>query len=331
MDPLTLIYLIGGLIFVAIGAELLGKSAEGIAHELKRAYVVGAVLLALSGNIPELAICISAIISGHPTMALASIIGSVAVNILVVMGLSAIVGGWKMDLKFDSKKLQADLPLLVGAVGFCLFMMFSESHKMNLFVGILLVFTYLLLLRFMLSSHKELFVSDRIEEYGEKDGKSKSLNYWIILFIVASIIVAISAHFLVMGVEELFINEDILNIGDPEIIEKFIGFTILALAGNLPEHLAALRAAMKGKGEIAIGNAIGSASQAIYLILGLLIIFAWLYSGTGLVMDIDPIYITVFAISVLLAIVIVADGKLTWFEGWICLVVYIMAALAMLF
>ncbi|ODS38605.1 MAG: hypothetical protein A7316_07660 [Candidatus Altiarchaeales archaeon WOR_SM1_86-2] len=327
---LTWVYLIGGLIFVAVGAELLGKSAEGIAHELKRAYVVGAVLLALCGNLPELAISISAIIAGHPTMALASIIGSVAVNILVVLGLCAICGGWKTDLKFDSKKLQADLPLLVGAVGFFIFIMLSSSHEMNLFVGIILIFTYLLLLRFMLFSHKELFMSDRIEK-GEDKNSSKSLRYWAMLFVFSSIIVAVSAHFLVMGVEELFIERDILNIGDPEIIEKFVGFTILALAGNLPEHLAAIRAAVNKKGEIAVGNAIGSASQAVYLILGIVIIFAWFFSPGGLVMDIDTIYLAVFAISVLLAIVIVADGKLTWFEGWICVMVYIMTALALLF
>ena len=173
-------------------------------------------------------------------------------------------------------------------------------------------------------------MSDRLEE-GKNQNNSKSLRYWAMLFVFSSIIVAVSAHFLVMGVEELFIEQDILNIGDPEIIEKFVGFTILALAGNLPEHLAAIRAAVNKKGEIAVGNAIGSASQAVYLILGIVIIFAWFFSAGGLVMDIDPIYLAVFAISVLLAIVIVADGKLTWFEGWICIMVYIMTALALLF
>ena len=197
---LAWIYLIGGLIFVTIGAELLGKSAEGIAHTLKRAYVVRAVLLALCGNIPELAICISAITAGHPTMAVASIIGSVAVNILVVMGFSAILGGRKKDLTFDCKKLQADLPMLVGAVGFCVFMMLSESHQINLVAGMLLIFTYLLLLRFMLFSHKELFTSRDMEEHDNGSNNPKSLRYWIILFVFASIIVAVSAHMLVMGV-----------------------------------------------------------------------------------------------------------------------------------
>ena len=305
--------LILGLIIVIIGAELLTKSAEGISVTLKRAYVVGAVLLALSGNLPELAVTVSAILAGHPDLAISSIVGSVAVNILIVMGLSALLGGWKKDLKFDNKKLQADLPMLMGALGFFIFINVGRSNTIHLIDGIVLLFTYVLLLRFILFSHREIYTSSEVTAKSEK-----SLQYWSFLFAVSALMVTIGAELLVHGVRDIFLE-------NMQLDEKFVGFTILALAANLPEHIAAIRSAMRGNGEIAIGNAIGSASQAIYLILGLLIIVS-IFIGNPLPTHFDLIYLSTFAISVLIAIVVVQDGRLTWFEGWVCIIIYILAS-----
>lgn len=311
-----LIELIAGLIIVIAGSELLAKAAEGIAKTLKKAYVVGAVLLALSGNLPELAVSLSAILAGHPDLAIASIVGSVAVNILIVMGISALLGGWKKDLIFDSKKLQADIPMLVGAMGFFLFINLGRASTIHMVDGVILLLTYVLLLRFMLFSHKEVYVT-----HEETEPSKRPLWQWGALFAVSAAMIAVGAELLVSGVKTVFIDSMHMD-------EKFVGFTILALAANLPEHLAAIKAALKGSGEMAIGNAIGSASQAIYLILGLLIVFSVL-NGDPLPTHFDPIYLSTFVISVLLTVVIVNDGRLTWFEGWACLIIYALAAVSM--
>jgi len=311
-----MIGLIIGLIIVVVGAELLTKSAEGIAASLKKAYFVGAVLMALSGNLPELAVSLSAILSGHPMLAISSIVGSVAVNILIVLGLAGLLGGWKKDVEFDSKKLQADVPMLFGALGFFIFINLGRAEHIHMIDGILLLATYLLLLRFILFSHKEVYVSHEITEVS-----SRPLWQWTGLFIFSALLIALGAELLVHGVRELFINEMGLD-------ERFVGFTFLALAANLPEHLAAIRAAMRGNGEIAIGNAIGSSSQAIYLILGMLIVVSILI-GEPLPTHFDAIYLATFAISVLLMAVVVSDGRLTWFEGWVFIVIYILASASM--
>jgi calcium/proton exchanger cax len=311
-----LIELVAGLVIVVAGSELLAKAAEGIAKTLKKAYVVGAVLLALSGNLPELAVSLSAILAGHPDLAIASIVGSVAVNILIVMGISALLGGWKKDLIFDSKKLQADLPMLVGAMGFFLFINLGRASTIHMIDGVILLLTYVLLLRFMLFSHKEVYVTH--EETGPP---TRPLWQYGALFALSAAMVAVGAELLVSGVKTVFIDTMRMD-------EKFVGFTILALAANLPEHLAAIKSALKGNGEMAVGNAIGSASQAIYLILGLLIVFSVL-NGDPLPTHFDPIYLSTFVISVLLTVVIVNDGRLTWFEGWVCLIIYALAAVSM--
>jgi len=308
-----MIGLIIGLIVIVAGAELLAKSAEGIALSLRRAYFVGAVLMALSGNLPELAISLSAIIAGHPMLAISSIVGSVAVNILIVLGLAGLLGGWKKDVKFDSKKLQADIPLLFGALGFFIFINLGRAEYIHMIDGLILLATYILLLRFILFSHKEVYVSHEIV-----GGNTRPLWQWTGLFIFSALLVAIGAELLVHGVRELFISEMRLD-------ERFVGFTFLALAANLPEHLAAIRAAMKGNGEIAVGNAIGSSSQAIYLILGLLIVVSP-FIGGPLPTHFDMIYLATFAVSVLLMGVVVSDGRLTWFEGWIFITIYILAS-----
>lgn len=308
-----MIEILAGLAIIIAGAEMLTKSAENIACILKRAYAVGAILLALSGNLPELAVSISAILSGHPDLAISSIVGSVAVNILIVLGLAALLGGWKSDLEFDSKKLQADIPMLIGAMGFFIFINLGRSETIHVVDGIMLLITYILLLRFILYSHKEVYISRETHETS-----SRPLWQWAILFVASAGMIALGAELLVAGVKETFIDQMKLD-------EKFVGFTILAIAANLPEHLAAIRSAMRGNGEIAVGNAIGSASQAIYLILGALIIIS-VAIGNPLPTHFDSIYLATFAISVLLMVVIVSDGKLTWFEGWIFLTIYILAS-----
>ncbi|RLI91639.1 MAG: hypothetical protein DRO89_03590 [Candidatus Altiarchaeales archaeon] len=311
----NVIEVVVGLIIVVVGAELLTRSAEGIAHMLKRAYVVGAILLALSGNLPELAVCISAILSGHPGLATSSIVGSVAVNILIVLGLAALLGGWKRDLEFDSKKLQADIPMLIGAMGFFIFINLGRAETIHLIDGVILLITYVFLLRFILFSHKEVYISKEIHCASEKP-----LWQWVVLFIISAGLVAVGAELLVGGVKEIFIDQMKLD-------EKFVGFTILALAANLPEHLAAIKAAINRNGEIAVGNAIGSSSQAIYLILGALIVIS-IAMGNPLPTHFDAIYLATFATSVLLVVVVVSDGKLTWFEGWIFLIIYVLASAA---
>ena len=310
-----MIELIAGLIIVVIGAELLAQSAEGIAHTLRRAYAVGAILLALSGNLPELAVCLAAIMSGHPDLAISSIVGSVAVNILIVLGLAALLGGWKRDLEFDSRKLQADIPMLVGAMGFFIFINLGRADTIQLIDGVILLITYVFFLRFILFSHKEVYISREVHSISEKP-----LWQWAGLFILSAGMVAVGAELLVGGVKEIFIDHMQLD-------EKFVGFTILALAANLPEHLVAIRAAMKGNGEIAVGNAIGSSSQAVYLILGLLIIVS-IAIGSPLPTHFDAIYLATFITSVLLMVVVVSDGRLTWFEGWVFLIIYALASAA---
>jgi len=308
--------LIAGLVIVVLGAELLAKSAEGIAASLKRAYVVGAVLMALSGNLPELAVSISAIMAGSPMLAISSIVGSVAVNILIVLGLAGVLGGWKKDVRFDSKKLQADIPMLMGALGFFMFINLGRAEHIHAIDGIILLATYILMLRFILYSHKEVYKSKT-----ETHETTRPLWHWSILFIFSALLVAGGAELLVSGVRKYFIEVMQLD-------ERFVGFTFLALAANLPEHLAAIRAAMRGNGEIAIGNAIGSSSQAIYLILGFLIIISP-FIGEPLPTHFDVIYLAVFAVSVLLMQIVVSDGRLTWFEGWIFIVIYVLASASM--
>ncbi len=216
-------------------------------------------------------------------------------------------------MKFDSKKLQADIPMLFGALGFFIFINLGRAEYIHMIDGLILLVTYILLLRFILVSHKEVYVGHEIVGVGRR-----SLWQWTGLFIFSALMLAVGAELLVHGVRELFINEMQLD-------ERFVGFTFLALAANLPEHLAAIRAAMKGNGEIAVGNAIGSSSQAIYLILGLLIVLSPLLEEP-LPTHFDVIYLATFAVSVLLMEVVVSDGRLTWFEGWVFIIIYVLAS-----
>lgn len=112
MNVWTFVALLVGLVFLVAGAELLVRGASSIATRLGIApVIIGLTVVAFGTSAPELAVSVSAGISGEGEVAFGNVAGSNIVNILLILGGSAVIG----TLVVSQRIIRLDIPLLIGA------------------------------------------------------------------------------------------------------------------------------------------------------------------------------------------------------------------------
>jgi Ca2+:H+ antiporter len=318
------------LLFVAAGlsiiplAGLMGKATEEIAI-----YVgprIGGLLNAAFGNAAELIITIFALKAGLVEVVKASITGSIIGNLLLVLGLSMLLGGFKYkSQKFNKAAAGMHTSMLLMAVtGLIIPAVFLSTHSnpaaepLSLGVALVLMLVYLLSLIFSLHTHKDVFRPS--QEHAETPSWSKLKALLILL--VATLFVVLESEFLVEGIDPV-----VKTLG---ISELFIGVIVIPIIGNAAEHSTSVMMALKNKMEISLEIAIGSSTQ-IALFVAPLLVFLGYFIGHPL----DLIFTGYELIVIIMATVITAminlDGRSNWLEGAQLLAAYAIMALSFLF
>lgn len=280
-----------GLIGLAVGGDVLVRGAVGLAERLRvSALMTGLVLVGFGTSTPELVTSINAILKDSPAIALGNVIGSNIANILLILGLAALI----VPLSASREALKRDGPMMaVAAIACLLVTQFSAFGRLTgvLFVAILvayLVYTYFLERR-VYDQQAALHAA----ETALARPASKSL--WLSLsFAVGGIgIVIVGASLTVDG--SLTIAR---ALGVSELV---IGLTIVAVGTSLPELATSVVAAVKKQTDIAVGNVIGS---NIFNMLGILGVSALVrpFDVPGETVRYDA-WIMIAATALLLAIV----------------------------
>jgi Ca2+:H+ antiporter len=343
-------------IFAAIGliplAKLIGQSTEHLATHYGP--TVASLLNVTFGNAAEIIIGIAAISSGLLNLVKASIIGSIIGNILLVFGLSLIVGGLKHKEQFFNKEntgYQSSMLFLaiIGlAIPTILFATGAEvGHQGNIeFISVCVAFVllgvYIASIIFTFVTHKHLFSITSVErEEKNDDGRnhdskiSQDLDesvqsndlHWskkrsIILLGASLIGVVIVSEVLVSSVE--------VTIKKFGFSEMFVGAIIVGVVGNAAEHSSAIMLARKDKLDLSIGIAAGSGTQVAIFVVPILVI-------AGIVVNrnfnlVFTIYeLAVVFLSAIILNLIAHDGKSNWFEGIMLTAVYIIVAVGFFF
>lgn len=321
------------LLFVAAGLSIIplagymGKATEEIAI-----YVgprVGGLLNATFGNAAELIITIFALKAGLYEVVKASITGSIIGNLLLVLGLSMLLGGFKFKTqKFNRAAAGVHTSMLLMAVtGLIIPAVFLQTHTnpaaepFSLGVAAVLMLVYVLSLIFSLHTHKDVFrPSLEHSEHSETPNWSKLKAMLILL--IATILVVLESEFLVEGIDPV-----VKTLG---ISELFIGVIVIPIIGNAAEHSTSVIMALKNKMDISLEIAIGSSTQ-IALFVAPLLVFLGYFMGQRL----DLIFTSYELIVIIMATVITAmismDGRSNWLEGAQLLSAYAIMALAFLF
>jgi cation:H+ antiporter len=257
---MTLVYLIGGLLLLIIGAEAMVRGSSRLAAALGISpLVIGLTVVAFGTSSPELAISLQSAFQGQADIAVGNVVGSNLFNMLVIIGLSAII----TPLVVAQQLVRLDVPLLIG-VSFLTWWMAADgligrTDGILLFAGLLAYIFFLI----WQSRRESQEVQD---EYAAEFGNGRSLGWqkWLInlsLVVVGLVLLVVGSDWLVDGAVALA-----RTIGLSELV---IGLTIISGGTSLPEVATSVLAALRGERDIAVGNAVGSSIFNIMAVLAL--------------------------------------------------------------
>lgn len=245
-----------GLLLVVWGADALVDGASSIARKFGISeFVIGLTIVGMGTSAPEMVVSFIGAIGGNADIAVGNVIGSNIFNTLLILGLTAMI----LPMNITSLNLKKDIPinivitvlLLVLGMNFSIFG--CGANRLSRVDGLVLLALFCL---YMYMS----FRFDTPNNNEEEPGETKKTG-WAILLIVLGL------NGLVVG-GKLFVDSAVSIAKMLNVSEKFIAVTILAGGTSMPELATCLVAAVKKKGQLALGNIIGSNVFNILLILG---------------------------------------------------------------
>lgn len=309
-------------------AGFMGKATEELA--LYTGPKLGGLLNATLGNAAELIISIVAIQEGLLELVLASITGSILGNLLLILGFSVLLGGFKFGIQtFDRRQAGVNSTMLILAlIALAVPSLFNYSidqvdhagvEYLSLGASVVMLVVYALSIVF---SFKMADTADDLVEIHEHHQPEWSLRTSIIVLIAATVGIAYLSEVLVGAVEPV-----VEQLG---ITEFFLGIILIPIVGNVAEHVVAIQMAIKNKMELSLAISLGSSLQ-VALFVAPLLVFVSLAMGHPLTLTFNVFELIALFAASLIAALIALDGESNWLEGVQLLGVYAIIGIAFFF
>jgi len=330
-----LVFVSSGLAMIPL-AGLMGSATEALA--VRTGPRLGGLLNATLGNAAELIITVMAIREGILNPAInehmlelvrASLTGSIMGNILLVLGLSVLVGGLRHGVqKFDRGHAGTNSTMLMLAVAALIIpSIFSHNIEavnhdaveyLSLGVAGIMILLYVLALVHQLRDANARTYEDDEYQIAEQEAPHWSVTKAGLVLLFATAAIVWMSELLVGTIEHV-----IVEIG---ITEFFLGIIIIPVIGNVAEHLVAVQVAAKNKMELSLAISVGSSLQ-IALFVAPLLVFISLLMGNPLTLVFNQFELIALAAAVLIAGLVSLDGESNWLEGAMLLAIYVVIAL----
>ena len=247
------VWLLISLVILYFGAEWLVGGASSLAARLRISpLIIGLTIVSMGTSAPELVVSIKAAMAGQSALSIGNVLGSNLFNTALILGVSALI----IPLTVKRQLLKVDVPVMVGAT--LLFLIMFLDGKLSFTESIILVGLFISYMAYL------LIVSLKNKETNENnDIIIRIYKHW-----------AIDVSLIGLGLVGLIYGSDLLvdnaiviakNLG---MSEAMIGLTIVAAGTSIPELATSIVAALKRQTDIAIGNAVGSNTFNLLLILG---------------------------------------------------------------
>lgn len=256
----NILLIIVGFFLLIKGADILVEGSCTIAKKFHiPEIIVGLTIVSIGTSMPEIMVSVTSAMENLPDVALGNVVGSNICNLLLILGVSAVIR--PIEFKKETKLVEIPMTLIII---FTLFIL-GNNGDVDKFItrpeGFILVILFICFLAYTIIMAKFGNDFDEVEDEKEPDPKSMSVLKSV-AFIVAGIVA------LKFGGD--FVVDSAVAIAQAiGISEKVISLTIIAIGTSLPELLTSVTAAVKGDSDIAIGNVVGSNVFNILLILGL--------------------------------------------------------------
>jgi cation:H+ antiporter len=251
-----------GLLMLIFGAKMLVNSAIEAACRLKISkLIIGLTIVALGTSMPELFVSVKAALIGSSSIVLGNIIGSNLVNLMFILGFTAMLS----SVLIDKKEFLFNYKFLAISTVLMSFFLFAFK-TINFWHGIILIAVLVKYLYLSYKKEKQNNVQLQITE--AEDDERNLKKYSIFIVILLAIVGLITLFF---GAE-LLVNNAVIIAKKLNISEEIIGLTLVAIGTSLPEFVVSVVSVLKKQHEIVLGNIIGSNILNILLILGLTLI-----------------------------------------------------------
>ncbi len=305
---LQVLLLIFGFVVLIKGADIFVDGASGVAENFKLSkMLIGLTIVAFGTSAPEFAVSVKSLLSGSGDIVLGNVIGSNILNILLILGCSALFHS--LNVKNNTVKKELPITMLFTLV-FAVLLSDSVFDKgiVNAFTrgdGIVLLLFFCVFIYYLVA-----IARNKVEK--EETTEMMKLPKAIAFTIVGIISIILGSNFVVDSASKI---AEILGVS-----ERIIALTIVALGTSLPELVTSVTATRKGEYDIAIGNVVGSNIFNIGMVIGLPVaIFGGIGSITFSYIDL----IVMIASAVLLFMFSFRDYKISKKEGIVFLIVFV--------
>ena len=298
---LVVVCLVVGFVLLIKGADFFVEGSSSVAKRLHiPAIIIGLTIVAMGTSLPETAVSISAALKGSAEISLGNILGSNILNILLILGLTALI----CPVAVQKSTIRYEIPyvVLVSAV---LMGIGYTDHMLSRLDGLILwalMICYLLYLRRMVKSGEETLEGI--------PGEGVEMPVWkmLLMIVAGGACIVVGSNLAVDSASEL---ARIFGMS-----ERLIGLTIVAFGTSLPELVTSVTAAVKGKADIAVGNIVGSNIFNILLVIGTSSLITPIVYAESFLVD----SIVCIAVAILLWLCVFRNRKLSRMGGAILLI-----------
>lgn len=252
-----MLLLLCALLLLVAGAELLVRAAVRLAAHLRvRPLIIGLSMVAFGSSAPQMAVSLQAALGQSTDIAVGSVIGSNIFNLLVTLGLSALI----IPLRVARQLVRLDIPLLIGASFLVLALAWNE--QLTALDGCVLLAALALYLGL-------LWRQSRPTVRPTRPTSDAARAPWLssVLLMLAGLALLVFAGHLLLGATVALASELGLS-------ERIIGLTVVAVSTSLPQLATSLIAALRGQRDIAVGNVIGGNLFNLLGVLGITALLA---------------------------------------------------------
>lgn len=255
---LQILFLIGGLALILMGANWLVDGSSSIARKTGMSeFIIGLTIVGIGTSAPEMVVSYISAYQGHPEIALGNVIGSNIFNILMILGITTLISPISMTKENRIKDIPLNILVTVALVLVWLLhsVLGVGVNAISRFEGGLMLAAFAAYLWMMFRSG-----SNSSEETEEEDTKTYTTGMSILLILLGLACL--------IGGGKLFVNSATYIAEALGLSEKLIAITIMSAGTSLPELATCIVAARKGRNQMALGNVLGSNIANILLIVG---------------------------------------------------------------
>lgn len=256
---IDILWIVAGLVMILVGSDWLVDGASGVARKYGISeFIIGMTIVGIGTSMPELVSSAISAVQGHGDMALGNVTGSNICNVLLILGVTALIS----PIKYTRSNIRKDVPFAILVSLFLIVMLYNSFGLFGEMgtPGISRVDALYLLSIFA------VFMIDSFRS--AKNGAEEEVE------MVKPMPMGKAVVFILLGLAGLvfggrvFVDHTVSIAERFHVSEAFISITLMAVGTSLPELATCVVAAMKGKNQLALGNVIGSNIFNISLIIG---------------------------------------------------------------